>query len=216
MSKVKYSKYQNEILEMYYNGKNAVEIAEIINAKYGTGLFVRGAIQMQMNKGKQDENEQAKMFSENQERVQNGKNSAQKGAEKQEITQTQEKQEAKKMNESDKVLIQVIESFSRLEEEFHKAFVTSIILNDELGRAIDALKEKRRKNKIKYLLLGGSFLVAMIFGIILGCHDAHTGANMPIFSFDYIKDMWPGVLVGLGLILLLDIVIIIQHKREHN
>ena len=78
------SKYKKEILEMYSSGKSAAEIAEIINAKYGTESSMHGEIQM--NKGKQNENEKAteKMFPENQERVQKKENSVQKGTEKQE------------------------------------------------------------------------------------------------------------------------------------
>ena len=212
MSKVEYTEYQKEILEMYYEGKSAAEIAEIINAKYSTDITessVNGAIKM--NKGKQNENEQTKMFSENQERVQNKENSAQKGAGKQEHS------EAKKMKESDRALLQAqVESFSRLEKELHNTFVIFTIINNEFSRAVDAIEERNRKNKSNYLLFGGSFLIAMIFGILLGCHDAYLGKDIPIFCFDHWKDIGVGMLVSLGLMLLLNIVIIIYHKRDRK
>ncbi len=208
MSKDKYTKYQKEILEMYYKGKSAAEIAEIINAKYSnsdvTESSVNGAIQM--NKGKQNENKQTKMFSENQKSVQNEENSVQKGAEKQESVQTQEKPEAKKMKESAKALLQAqTKSFSELTKELHNTFVIFTIINGEFSRAVDAIEERNRRNKIKYLLLGGLFLMVLMFAMLLGYRDAHPGEDMSVFYFQLLKSIGIGMLISLGLGLIIRI-----------
>jgi hypothetical protein len=124
--------------------------------------------------------------------------------------------EAIKTNESGKDLSEIIEFVSQIEKEFYKTFTSFIINNYELDKAVDMLIERDQKNKIKYLLFGGMTLMALMFGMLLGYHDACTGATMPIFSFNYLKNIWPGVLVGLGLLLLVDICIIIRHKRDCN
>jgi hypothetical protein len=184
MSKIEYTEYQKEILEMYYAGKDAAEIAEIINARYSTDITessVNGAIKM--NKGKQNENEQNKMFSENQERVPNKENS-----------------EAKKMDESDRALLQAqIKSFSRLEKELHNTFVIFTVINREFSRAVDAIEERNRKNKSNYLLLGGLFLLFFIFSMLLGYHDAHPEEDMSIFYLELLESIGIGVFISLGL-----------------
>jgi hypothetical protein len=195
MPKAKYTKFQKEILEIYHEGKSAAEIAEIINAKYSTDITessVNGAIKM--NKGKQNENKQTKMFSENQERIQKKENPAQKGADK------QENSEAKKMNESDRALLQAqVESFSRLEKELHNTFVVFTIINTEFSRAVDAIELKNRKNKSNYMLFGGIFLLFFIFSMLLGYHDANPDEDMSIFYLELLESIGIGMFISLVL-----------------
>lgn len=207
------SKYTKEILEMYYSGKSATEIVEIINAKYSTELSVHGVIQM--NKGKQNENEKAtaKMFPENQEGIQEKENSVQKGTEKQETKQVQENSEAKKMKKSDKSLIQSqIKSISNLTKELHNTFLIFSVINEEFGKAIKVLEERNRKNTIKYILFGGMFLMAMTFGMLWGYRDAHPGEDMSFAYIPLLCNILIGVLIGLGVPLIIKISQIIKRK----
>ncbi|MCK4981967.1 MAG: hypothetical protein KAS17_03535, partial [Victivallaceae bacterium] len=139
MSKYKCTKYEKEMLEMHSSGKSTAEIVKIFNTRFSnlglTESYVRGAIKRY--KGKQNENEQttAKMFSENQERIQKKEKPAQKSHENQKTAEAQKNSEAKKMKESDKALIEAqIKSFSRLTKELRNTFVIFSAINEEFGK----------------------------------------------------------------------------------
>ncbi len=193
MSTSKYTKYEDEIIEMHLSGKSAAEIVKSLNEKdpelSAAKTSIRGIIKRYKDEKKQTNI--TKTVPENQEGA-SGKENI-----KEETISEEKVKELEKAIESEAQKRINVKEFYMVKGKLDEAYAVFSILNKEFGADV-AIMRKRAKEKSHYFLFAGIWLISLLFTMIGSYYIGHCFYKNALLYGMNLLGVPAGFLIGLA------------------